>query len=60
MNRVLKKGGQGIVYKGMLSNGKIVVVKQFKLNGNVEEFINEVVILSQFNHRNIVKLLGCH
>ncbi|KAL5140640.1 Wall-associated receptor kinase-like 22 [Glycine soja] len=57
-NRVLGKGGQGTVYKGMLPDGKITAVKKFKVEGNVEEFINEFIILSQINHRNVVQLLG--
>ncbi|XP_058726620.1 wall-associated receptor kinase-like 1 [Vicia villosa] len=58
-DRILGKGGQGTVYKGMLVDGKIVAVKKFKVEGKVEEFINEFVILSQINNRNVVKLLGC-
>ncbi|KAI4319698.1 hypothetical protein MLD38_033268 [Melastoma candidum] len=60
-SRILGRGGQGTVYKGMLTDGRIVTIKRSTTidEGNLEQFINEFVILSLINHRNIVNLLGC-
>ncbi|RYR27843.1 hypothetical protein Ahy_B01g051905 [Arachis hypogaea] len=54
----LEEGGYGIRYKASLHDGRQVAVKILKEpKENVEEFVNEVVIVSKISHVNTVSLL---
>jgi serine/threonine protein kinase len=58
---VIGKGGQGTVYKGTVKDKMPVAVKRCALfdDRQKKEFGQEMLILSQINHKNIVKLVGC-
>src|SRR6185369_15642981 len=59
-SRIIGKGGDGTVYKGVVK-GKPVAIKRCTLidERQKKEFGQQMLILSQINHKNIVKLLGC-
>ncbi|CAN0893137.1 Cysteine-rich receptor-like protein kinase 3, partial [Linum grandiflorum] len=57
----LGQGGSGSVYKGVLADGRPVAVKRLFFNTRqwVDHFFNEVNLISDIHHKNLVKLLGC-
>ncbi|KAM5547859.1 receptor-like serine/threonine-protein kinase SD1-8 [Rosa sericea] len=56
----LGEGGYGPVYKGNLLQHDIAVKRLSKRSGQgLVEFKNEVQLISQLQHRNLVKILGC-
>ncbi|GAA0179292.1 transmembrane signal receptor [Lithospermum erythrorhizon] len=69
-SRILGQGRYGKVFKGYLKAVKgmsdneqqeiaVKKSKQMDRSGQMETFANEVFVLSQINHKNVVRLLGC-
>ncbi|KAI5566630.1 hypothetical protein BDE02_13G033500 [Populus trichocarpa] len=62
-NNCIGKGGYGIVYRAMLPTGQVVAVKKLHPSRegelmNMRTFRNEIHMLIDIRHRNIVKLYG--
>ncbi|XP_059661586.1 G-type lectin S-receptor-like serine/threonine-protein kinase At4g27290 isoform X2 [Cornus florida] len=57
---MIGEGGFGPVYKGILTSGQEIAVKRLLNNSGqgVQEFKNEVILISRLQHRNLVRLLG--
>lgn len=55
------EGGFGSVYKGTLKDGTLVAIKVLSSESRqgVREFLNEIKVIADIEHDNLVKLYGC-
>ncbi|CAA6659209.1 unnamed protein product [Spirodela intermedia] len=60
-DQIIGRGGHGVVYLGRMEDDTLVAIKKSKMMDEREskEFAREMAILSQINHVNVVKILGC-
>ncbi|KAM3706865.1 hypothetical protein ACJW31_03G183800 [Castanea mollissima] len=56
----LGEGGFGLVYKGIFSQGQEIAIKRLSRNSGqgMLEFKNELILISELQHMNLVQLLG--
>ncbi|CAH8305262.1 unnamed protein product [Eruca vesicaria subsp. sativa] len=57
----LGRGGQGVVFRATLPDNVEVAIKRSR-NWDPDQagqFVNEIILLSQISHPNVVRLLGC-
>lgn len=60
-SNIVAQGGSSYVYRGQLTDGRIVAVKRFKTQGgpNADSvFLTEVDMLSRLHHCHVVPLVG--
>ncbi|XP_071674993.1 putative receptor protein kinase ZmPK1 [Lolium perenne] len=60
---VIGRGGSGVVYKGILEDGRVVAVKALttsisRCHGE-EEFEAELSLISRIYHMNLARIVGC-
>jgi len=53
------KGAGGTVYKGFLSNNRVVAIKRLhQVNQGENEFLAEVTLIRRLNHMNLIDMMG--
>ncbi|KAK9161967.1 hypothetical protein Syun_002869 [Stephania yunnanensis] len=54
------RGGYGIVYKGVLSDGRVAAIKRLNYEARHDEgeFLAEVSTIGRINHRNLIEMWG--
>ncbi|KAJ3705180.1 hypothetical protein LUZ61_008885 [Rhynchospora tenuis] len=57
----LGEGGFGTVFRGRLEGGERIAVKRLSYSSTqgLSEFKNEVILIAELQHNNLVQLLGC-
>ncbi|KAL5570039.1 hypothetical protein UlMin_026614 [Ulmus minor] len=53
------RGAAGVVYKGVLSNGRVAAIKRLReANQGEAEFLAEVNMIGRLNHKNLIEMWG--
>ncbi|XP_048421187.1 putative wall-associated receptor kinase-like 16 [Pyrus x bretschneideri] len=58
---IIGKGPYGTVDKGRLGDNTMICIKEYNMGGKYKSFqalSNKIALLSQMNHKNVVRLLG--